>query len=318
MGRIMIMVILALLAGLGGIMPEGLAVDKVRYGVAVRVAQYIVPLIAAEEQGFWKQNGLEVKWWPFRGASDLNRAIVADSIDMGSSSLPDAIQATTRGIPIVALAQLNRLDYHIWVRVDSPIKGPEDLKGAKLAIRRMGGMTHAYARFIARKLDLKEIKIIDAGGPEAATAAMIAGRIDGRVGALASADMLALVLERKLRSAVSISEHFPKEWAENAMTAPKWLIDKNPELVRRTVRAALQGVDFMLKNKAWSIERMKKELGFKPEVASAMFDNLGFGPDARISRKAVENVRDFLIEYEIIPREKVPPVDEVFTNRFVE
>ena len=40
--------------------------------------------------------------------------------------------------------------------------------------------------------------------------------------------------------------------------------------------------------------------------------------DPKISRKAVENVRNFLIEYKLVDEKKTPPVNELFTNRFLE
>lgn len=319
MGRIIIIVILVVLAGLAGMIAEGLAVDRVRYGVAARLAHYVTPLMAAEEQGFWKQNGLEVQWFSLPGAVALQKAIVGGSIDMGSTSLPDVIQASSRGVPMVSVANLNKLDYIVWVRTESPIRSPEGLEGAKIGIIALGGMSHAYGRFLARKLGLEgKIRFVGMGGIGPDMAALMAGATDARIAPISGT--LPLVLEGRVRSLVSISQYFPNEWADNGISAPKWLIDKKPDVVRRTVKAQLQGVDFMLKDRPWTLESMKKEFRFTPEVASAMFDFLveSFRPGPRITRKAVENVRDFLIEYEIISKETTPPVDELFTSRFLE
>ncbi|MEE8449891.1 MAG: hypothetical protein V3S39_09705 [Thermodesulfobacteriota bacterium] len=38
--------------------------------------------------------------------------------------------------------------------------------------------------------------------------------------------------------------------------------------------------------------------------------------DGKIERKAVENVRSFLIEHGIVTKDKTLPVDELYTNQF--
>ena len=54
----------ALLSQLGLLMgPGALAAEKMRFGTSVKGNPfYELPAIAAEEQGLWKQNGLEVTW----------------------------------------------------------------------------------------------------------------------------------------------------------------------------------------------------------------------------------------------------------------
>lgn len=80
----------------------------------------------------------------------------------------------------------------------------------------------------------------------------------------------------------------------------------------------MQGVEFTLKNSPWAIEKMKELSGFPVESARLVVERLPgqFTRDGRINRKAVENLRDFLMEYEIIPRDKPLAVEELFTSEF--
>src|SRR3989304_3482967 len=219
--------------------------EKVNLGVAFKLSfHYIMPILAAEDKGIWKENGLELKWFGFWGSPGLVQAVVARSIDIGYESGPSSIQATRRGLSMVTLAALNRLDYYIWVKPNSPIKEHKDLKGTKVAILRLGGMNHAYALFLARIFGLeKDIKFVALGGGQAEIAALKVGEIQGRVGPIQSD--VHLLLRGVERPAIPISTHFSEEWIDNAVGAPRWIIDERPEMVGRFVRATVAAIDFL-------------------------------------------------------------------------
>src|SRR3972149_5947320 len=145
---------------------KGVALEKVRLGIAFKeAAHYELPVLLAEERGVWKDNRLEGGWFSFVSGTHVTQAMVAGSLDMVFSAASSTIQAASRGVPLVNLAAINNLDYFIWVRSDSPIKEPKDLKGAKIAVLSFGGMNHAYALFLARSLGMeKEIKFVTVGG----------------------------------------------------------------------------------------------------------------------------------------------------------
>ena len=65
--------------------------------------------------------------------------------------------------------------------------------------------------------------------------------------------------------------------------------------------------------------KMKEVQRFSDAAAALMFDEhvaVNFTKDGKINRKAVENLRTFLIQYGIIEEGRTTPVDELFTNRF--
>lgn len=295
----------------------GLAADKLRFAVASKASPHLVlPVLAAEEKGLWKENGLEVEWYGFSGSVPMTQAIVSRSVDMGFEAAAGTIQSASRGIPMVNVADLAKVDYYVWVRADSPIKAPRDLKGAKIAVK-FGSMPHAYALFLAKSLGLeKDIKLVSVGSSEAEMAAIKAGKIEGRLGSLQV--MAPLKLMGEFREAVSISEHFPKEWIENTVAAPRGFLDKQPDVVKRAVKTVRQSVNYISRERRWSMERMKVEFGYSTEAAEAIYNSFRFSPDGQITRKAVENLRNFLIEYGLVPKEKTPPVEELYTMRFLD
>src|SRR3990172_5346000 len=77
---------------------------QVKFATPIRSsARYVLPVTAALEQGFWKNQGVEVKWVPFDSATTMNRAVAAGEIDMGSLGMNTIITAVSAGVPQVAV-----------------------------------------------------------------------------------------------------------------------------------------------------------------------------------------------------------------------
>ncbi|MEE8449914.1 MAG: ABC transporter substrate-binding protein, partial [Thermodesulfobacteriota bacterium] len=293
---------------------RGLAAEKLRFGSPSKKPTYSLVLLAAEEKGFWKQNGLDTKWIPFRGASDVHRAIAAGALDMAYDPMASLIQAASAGIPMVAVAETNRAEYYIWVKSDSLILKPAHLKGTTFGSSRLGGLFHAYGLVAVRGLGLeKDVKFISTGGHGAFLGAIKTGKIHSVM--LNPMDAIPLMLKGLLRPLVSISQFLPKENIDDTIAAPRPFIDKNPGLVRRAVKSILQSKNFVLQNKPWAEKQLIKTLKHTPRVASIVSDLViaDLPVDPKITRKAVDNVKNFLIEYKLIDEKKAPPADELFT-----
>ncbi|MEE8449802.1 MAG: ABC transporter substrate-binding protein, partial [Thermodesulfobacteriota bacterium] len=257
---------------------------------------------------------------PFRGAGAINRAIVSGALDMAYQAMTGVILGVSRGIPLVAVAERARAENYIWVKSDSLILKPAHLKGTTFGTTRMGGVFQAYVRAAFRRLGLeKDVKFVSTGGHGAFLAAMKTGKIHSAI--LKPVDAIPLLLKGEIRPLISINRFFPKEYVYDTIAVHKPLVDKNPGLVRRAVRSLLQSDDFIRQNKPWAEKQLTETLNYTPKAASMVADVVRVDIAAaslKISRKAVENVRNFLIEYKLADENKVPPVDELFTNRFVD
>jgi len=85
-----------------------LAVPAINLGFLTR---YI-----AEEEGFWKKNGLEVKVQHIQGIGSMN-AVIAGSVDFSMSSGPSITRANARGQKLTALAtSISESDEYIVIR----------------------------------------------------------------------------------------------------------------------------------------------------------------------------------------------------------
>lgn len=292
------------------------AADKIRFGTAVKGSPlWNLPFLAAEENGFWKQNNLEVEWIAFTSSSPLARAVAAGSIDMGLDGTSGAVLAMAAGVPKLIVAEGGgKPGWIIWVRTDSPLKSPKELEGTRIGVVGLGGTAHAFGRVTVKALGLKNVRFVGVGGARERTAALKTGSIDAAAGGYVSEIYLQIAGE--IRALVDMGEHLPKEWSDHVITASKAFLGKNPDAVRRGIRGMLQANSFILKNPQWATERMKSYFGYTPEVSRAVYEALRFSTDGKIDRRAIQNVLSLMVEYELIAKEKALPAEKLYTAEF--
>src|SRR3990172_586483 len=161
--------------------PYSLAIEKIQLGSAIKLTPaYYLPVVTGDEKGFLKENGLEVEWVPFQSAPDMHRALAGAAMNMGLDTGTGKIQAASRGIPVYTVSDLQHNEgVALYVLPGSPIKGPKDLKGARIGITRPGSTDHANAQFVAKVLGIeKDVKYLGTGGIPQKMAALRAGVID--------------------------------------------------------------------------------------------------------------------------------------------
>lgn len=96
------------------------------------------------------------------------------------------------------------------------------------------------------------------------------------------------------------------------------LAQGRPELVKRIVASLLEGAHFINANPSWAIRKLQSEYAYTEAEAKLVYAELRYASkDGRISAKMVENAREFLIEYGLVPRDKMPAAKDLFTNDFI-
>lgn len=296
---------------------EAPGAEKVKVASGIKLSPvFYLPPVAAEEKGFWKENGIDGEYVPFESAKAAYAAVAGGHVVYGMTSTPSIIDAASRGLPAVIVLELSpKAGFYIWVRSDSRFKQGNDLKGGKLGVSGFGGAEHAYGRLAAAGLGLeKDVKFVGTGGIPSSLAALKTGAIDGVV--LTIHQMISLKLKGEVRELVNIRDFHPKEWLGYVGYARKDFVANNPDLMRRAVKAIVQAMDFIRRNPAWTIEKMKSWQGYTEEVAKLVYEDIAFSKDGKINRKALENMRTFLGDFGVIPKEKIPAIEELYTDQF--
>lgn len=268
---------------------------------------------AAEQWDLWRQNGLDANVLTLAGGGDVGRGIAARSVDLGLASSSMTFGAAAGGVPLVVVADMHSAPtFSLWVRAASPHKTVQDLSGATFGTTRFGGIAHAFSRAVVKIGGLEgKSRIVATGGLREMVAALKVGSVDAIVHDFMS--MVELKTRGEVREVVKLADYLPKEWTEYGAIANKHYAREKPEPVKRAMKAVSQGIDLMKKNPDWSRTALKRILGYSDEAIKLVYDELkvGFPRDTRVNVGALENVRNFLIEYGIVPKDKTPTLGDL-------
>ncbi len=308
---------IAIVSLLFGLSLSAPAAEKYRLGVPIKSSpDFVLGLRAAEEKGFWKEQGLDVEGVGFKGGGPMTRSLAAGTIQAVWTVTPHAIFTISKGVPMVISASLGGVaEMRIWVPGDSAIRGARDLKGSRIALTRMGGLAHVTGQVMSKVLNLK-LNFIAAGGLPEQVAAAKAGKADGLMQAVSS--MGPVKFKEKIRDVLSSSDYLPRQWSEHVLAVRKDLLEKRPDVVKGMTRGLLRALNFIEGNPQWSVEKMTTTLGYSDEAARWIHrEIIKFSEDGKINRGGLQKVRDILIEYGLIPRGKAVPVDRLYTTEVV-
>ena len=139
----------------------------------------MVPLEFAVNRGYFKKQGLDVQLITVRQSDVIIAATVSGELNF-MDIIPTAILASVRGLPIRTIAVvLKRAPY---VLIGQPnVRSPEELKGKRIGVSSVGGMSAYLVREILARNGLnpdRDVTFLAIGGTSARVAALFGGTID--------------------------------------------------------------------------------------------------------------------------------------------
>lgn len=295
------------------------AAEKLRFASSVSTSPiYYLPIMIALEKGFWKEEGLDVEYFPFRGGSPLYKAVSAAEIKMGIASAPSTIHAVSQGVPLTMVAQISGpTQFVFWVRAASPIRSAADIRGRKVGFASFGSLDHIYAQATAKALGVeREVRMVAVGGVVEAMAALRAGAIDALP--MSPYGLMELEAKGQMRRVLRLADYLPKEWIEVAAFGSRDIVAARPDLVGKTIRGVVRALAFVRQNPDWVQDKLIAEHGYSREVAKRAYEILEFTEGGRISMAGLENAKKLLVDYGLVAREKAPATEALYTKRFTE
>ncbi len=131
----------------------------------------VAPVYLAEQNGFFKQEGLTVKFQQAQGDAALIPAMVGGDIQIAFSNYVSLFLAKTRGIDLSVIAEGVRAKpgfSGVFVMPNSPIKTPADLAGKKVAVDTLNnvGDVAISAVLSQQGVDPKTLKFVEVPLPD--------------------------------------------------------------------------------------------------------------------------------------------------------
>ena len=247
---------------------EGTALKKMRIGLPNRGVPNL-GLMAAQRYGFFRGQGLEAELIVMRPSLSL-QTLLAGDLDY-STALASGARAGVSGLPLrIVMALTVGQDFSLVVRPD--IHRMEDLKGKILAVSGVGEFTDVGTRMVLKKYGLvpeTDVKVRALyGNHPLRLSALQAGQIDGTIMSMPYNKMAVRLGFKEL---VYLREVIKTPQGGLVTTVQK--IRNEPDLVRRTIKAALLGNRFLKQNKGEFVKLLAKESGiYDPMVAELVHE----------------------------------------------
>jgi len=303
-------------SGLGtGPRPAAAQGPTVRIGTAVLGDYSLVsPILIALEKGYFRAQGVNVEFQPFRGGPDLVKAVVANQIQIGVTGATDVPVFRAEGVPIRYVA--TTVDgNHFTFNVAPGITRIADLKGKSIGVTRVGATTWVFAVLLARQQGWdpeRDVRIVGLGGLDAQLAALARGEIHAYVWGDGGA---VTELQGKSRILLRLDTVTPK-WISQACYCTDQYIGEHKDAIRRALRGFFQGSRFMLESPKEAAAIAAKTLKWPEEAVLRAHQISGplLSRDGTINVEAIEVMQTTMVELKA-QKQRVPTA-ECYTAEF--
>jgi NitT/TauT family transport system substrate-binding protein len=308
----------ALLVAVGvALTPSGAqSADSVRIGKAVTSSFPFSGLELGKQQGIWASEGIDIQISAFRGDGQMQQALSAGVLDIGFGSGP-GMGYVVKGVPARAVASIaaEPRNMSVVVMANGPVKTVDDLKGKRIGVTTAGALTDWLARHLAvsRGWGPDGVQIVPLGEMRTRLAAMKSGELDASV--TATEESLQLQEQGVGRMLMTFGDAVP-DFHTHVLFAADSLRQKNPDLVRRVLRAWFKVAAFMRTNREATVKSVAKTMGLSEKVIDMAYDEeiKMMSADGAFSPKALEVIRLSLKELGIL--EQVPEAKDLYDASF--
>jgi NitT/TauT family transport system substrate-binding protein len=236
------MLLLAVLLGAASL---GLAKPRPRtltIGMTYIPNVQFAPWYVAQERGYFREEGLEVKF-DYRMDIDALQLVAAGQLDLAVAGGDQVITARAQGIPVSYLLTLYaKFPPAIVAKADSGIKSPRDLIGKRIGLPLYGTNLLAI-KAILKKAGVAEsqVQLVDVGYTQIPS--LTAGKVDAVVG-FANNEPVKLRAAGQAVNVIASWDYL--NLVGHGLVTGEGQLKRSPELLRKMVRATLKGMRYAL------------------------------------------------------------------------
>lgn len=279
------------------------------------------PWVLAQHKGYYADENLKVSFIVAKGGVDVAKQIGAGNAVIGGAIGDTPIVVRANGIPVKAIAVLG--GGSVTMVAANPaegIKTLKDLKGKTVTVMSYTDTTYYAFLGSLKTAGLSKTDVqIQAAGPSGVWQLYTSGKSQGFAGV---PDWVVNATDAGAKLELLDNGGF-KSMAQ-AILASDDTIKKNPELLKRLVRATLRGMQDIMKDpKAAADDYVAALPTYKGKEASIqttfeMYNKYVYASQktlGQIDPSRMDAVQKFYVSEGIVS--KATPVNELFTNQFV-
>ena len=264
------------------------AQDRITLGLTTRTGSTSMPLVIAEEKGFFKAEGLNGIVVIMQNQVVVN-GVVTRNVDYGGT-FSNFIGAALSGLPVrIVMSAMDGSDHYL---VTSPnVKRVEDLKGKTFGISSFGGTPHSEAIMILRKFGMnpeKDVTFLQIGGSSSRYTALESGSIQA---AMLVPPFNNFAVKHGFHQLLSFNEVMNIPLGGLAVHTQK--MKEKPDEIVKTIKAVLKATDYIRTHKPDILSFIEVKWGIKEaDIRESIYrDMVGlFSRDGVASDDTMKNV----------------------------
>lgn len=290
---------------------------------AQRTLPAFSPWMIALERGYFREEGLDVNFQVARGGVDVARMVGAGNAVVGGAIGDTPIFVRANGIPVRAVAVLGGRSLMQLVINKDKIGSLKDLKGKSITAVSLQDTTYYALLGMLASVGLNRNDVsAQAVGPVNVWRMFAAGQADA-MASVPDWTYYAQEAAPKMNIEVIPSDTVFKSMAQ-AIVASDETIQKNPELLRKVVRATLRGLKAVMDDPDGSardfVKAVPEQAGKDKQIAEIMrsFTKYVYSGQARLGEMdeaRLAALQEFYLKEGIITQKT--PVADLYTNQFI-
>jgi len=313
----------------GLLLAQKLEKTSVHIAVGGKVGTYYQALSIAEQLGYFKEEGLDVKISDFAGGAKSLQAVVGGSADVVSGAFEHTINLQAKGQffrCVVLQGRCPMMTMGVSKKNMANFKTGADLKGKKIGVTAPGSSTNMLASFYLSKHGLKatDASYVGVGAGAGAITAIREGNID----ALSNIDPVITALEesndiqviadtRRIKDTIEI---FGGNMPAGSLYLPQSYIDANPKTVQALVNAMVRADKWIVKAGPAAVTKALPASYFQgnPDLYTKAVEKCmeAMSPDGLIPSDGPATALKALVAYSNDIRDAKIDLDKTWTNDF--
>jgi NitT/TauT family transport system substrate-binding protein len=273
------------------------AADRVRVGLS-SFTPINASLWIAEEKGLFKKYGIESEVVLIGGASAGGvSSLIAGDVQFLGGAGGAVISAGLNGADVIMIGSIvNKGVQRVMARSD--IKRPEDLRGKRVGVTRLGAASHLVLLMMLRAWNMSpnDVQTMQIGSSPAMMAALEKGGIDA---AVLTEPTFFFAEDQGYRVLADLGD-MDIYYLHSMIDTTRAFIRTHRDLALRFMRGYIEGIAYFKKNRKESIDVLAKKLRTAPsqtkylERSHALYSSGYFENAPYPSLKGVTTVLDFL------------------------
>jgi len=299
---------------------DGATLEKIRFPYSP-IAWNSLPWWMAKEARFFEKYGLDVEM-NFEGASSvIVQAMLAGEANFAGLAGPAVVSNVVNGGGVIQVAAVVKT-FTIPMYSQPSINEVAQLKGQKVGVSRFNSISHIAALNIFQRAGVTGATIIQTGGIPESAAALMSGNV---AAAMVPPPQSVMLREKGFRELVGVKQF--REWnipvVENGVASRRSYAEKNPDVVKRFIRAAFEGIRQIYNNKELTMKTLAKYTKITDQKLldeSYRFSVEALSKDAFMPAEAFNALVEQMVSQKSIDAAaaKKIPVSAYFDNRYVD